>query len=114
MRNRKRNGKEILIKDKCEICGCIELSALHIHHIIPRCDSRCTDLPANLACVCANCHSQIHNEEITIIGVFNSTSQGGRKLLWFRVGEEPPLPKELWKIKDNPLISWRKRNSFKE
>jgi hypothetical protein len=44
----------------------------------------------------------IHAGEIIIIGVYPST--GGRKLMWFREGEQPPLPKEFWKVQDNPLI----------
>jgi len=75
---------------------------LHTHHIIPRRDPRCTNFLGNLACVCSNCHNEIHSGQITIIGVYNSTE--GRKLLWFRKGEEPPLEKEFWLIKDNPLV----------
>jgi hypothetical protein len=44
----------------------------------------------------------IHAGEIIVIGVYPST--GGRKLMWFRDGEPPPLPKEFWKVQDNPLI----------
>jgi hypothetical protein len=44
----------------------------------------------------------INAGEIIVIGVYPST--GGRKLMWFREGEQPPLLKELWKVQDNPLI----------
>jgi hypothetical protein len=48
----------------------------------------------------------VHAGEIIIIGVYSST--GGRKMMWFRSGEVPPLPKEFWIIKDNPLVLRKK------
>jgi len=36
------------------------------------------------------------------MGVYDSTE--GRKLMWFKEGQEPPLEKQFWKIKDNPLV----------
>lgn len=81
------------------------MHVLHTHHIIPRRDARCTNNPGNLACLCSNCHNAVHAGEITIIGVYSGTM--GRKLMWFREGEEPPLPKEYWLIKDNPLVILR-------
>jgi 5-methylcytosine-specific restriction endonuclease McrA len=89
-------------KKKCEICGITKKTVLEIHHIIPRCDPRCTNLPGNLACLCSNCHNEVHVGDIKIIGVYNSTE--GRKLMWFRKGETPPLEKEYWLIKENPLV----------
>ena len=91
-----------LVKNNCEICGFDRPAALNFHHIIPRCDPRCSNDNHNLAIVCHSCHDLIHAGEITIIGVYPST--GGRKLMWFRDGEDPPLPKEFWKVQDNPLI----------
>jgi hypothetical protein len=44
----------------------------------------------------------IHAGEITIIGVYSST--GGRKLMWFRNGEPPPLDEMFWKVRDNPMV----------
>lgn len=43
--------------------------------------------------------------EITVIGVYKTT--GGRKLMWFRDGDDPPLPKEFWLIKENPMVVMR-------
>jgi hypothetical protein len=31
--------------------------------------------------------------------------------MWFKEGQEPPLEKQFWKIKDNPLVV--KNNIFK-
>ena len=89
-------------KDKCEICSANNKSFLHIHHIIPRCDSRCTDDYCNLACLCSNDHNLVHSGDIVIIGVYYTTS--GRTLMWHRKGTEPMLPEDLWLIKDNPLV----------
>lgn len=90
------------MKKKCEVCGWTQ--TLHLHHIIPRCDKRCTDSLQNLAVLCPNCHNLVHSGDIIIVGVYSSTA--GRKLMWFRKGEPPPLEESLWKIhpKDNPLV----------
>jgi 5-methylcytosine-specific restriction endonuclease McrA len=106
---RKKYGSGNLIKDKCEICGFNKSAALNIHHIIPRCDERSSNNISNLAVVCHSCHDLVHAGEITIIGVYNSTA--GRKLMWFKEGEEPPLPKEFWLIKENPMVIRGKRNN---
>jgi hypothetical protein len=89
-------------KIKCEICGLNQYNILHRHHIIPRQDSRCLDNDSNISILCPNCHHLVHRGEFTIIGVY-STSDGIQSL-WFKKGEQPPLPKELWKVKDNPLV----------
>ncbi len=86
----------------CEVCGYDNPSALNIHHIIPRCDPRCTNDNHNLSIVCHICHDLIHAGEITIIGVYDSTF--GRKLMWFKDGQDPPLEKQFWKVKDNPFV----------
>jgi|GEM_PF-3184727 len=99
---RRTRGQQKLRKDKCEICGYDRAAAINYHHIIPRRDSRCTNENGNIAVVCHSCHDLIHAGEIIIIGVYSST--GGRKLMWFRSGEEPPLEKSLWKIQENPLV----------
>jgi hypothetical protein len=31
--------------------------------------------------------------------------------MWFKEGEEPPLPKEFWLIKENPMVIRGKRNN---
>jgi hypothetical protein len=91
-----------LVKETCEICGDVRVAALNVHHIIPRCDPRCTNDNHNLAIVCHTCHDLIHAGEFTIIGVYDSTS--GRKLMWFRAGEPPPIEREFWRVKDNPHV----------
>jgi len=101
VKRRSRNQPQ-LIKNRCEVCGFDRTAALNFHHIIPRCDPRCSNDNHNLAVVCHSCHDLIHAGEIIIIGVYPST--GGRKLMWFREGEQPPLLKEFWKVQDNPLI----------
>jgi len=103
---RRFSGQSKLKKDRCEICGYDRFAAINYHHIIPRCDPRCTNDNHNIAVVCHICHDLIHAGEITIIGVYSSTA--GRKLLWFKVGEEPPLEKEFWKIRENPMVVRKK------
>lgn len=75
------------IKKCCEICGYANKKALHLHHIIPRTDPKCTDFPSNLACVCANCHNLIHALEIVIEGRFQTTEQEHTILFWHKKGE---------------------------
>jgi len=105
-KSRRRSGQEGLLKDSCEICDFSNPDALNVHHIIPRCDPRCTNNNENLAIVCHSCHDLIHAGHITIIGVYAST--GGRKLMWFREGEDPPIDKEFWLVKENPLVLRKK------
>lgn len=89
-------------KVKCEICGNKDKSILHKHHIIPRIDPRSTNKNENLALICPNCHTLVHLGEIIIIGVYKSTA--GVNLVWFKKGDEPPIPKDFWIVKDNPLV----------
>lgn len=98
----RRRGQEKLKKEKCEMCGYDRPAALNIHHIIPRCDPRCTNDNENLAVVCHSCHDLIHAGELIIIGVYSSTA--GRKLMWFREGDPPPLEEKFWLVKDNVLV----------
>jgi len=86
----------------CEICGNAKHAVLHYHHIIPRRDPRCHGGNNNLAILCANCHSLVHTGEIIIIGVYQTT--GGQQLMWFKKGEDPPIPQEFWIIQDNTLV----------
>jgi predicted amidophosphoribosyltransferase len=106
---RRHTGQKKLKKESCEICGDCRKSALNIHHIIPKCDPRCTNNNYNLSIVCHTCHDLIHAGEIVIIGVYDSTL--GRKLMFFKQGEDPPLEKIFWKIKDNPMVVRRKKVS---
>jgi hypothetical protein len=101
-KSRRHKHQIKLSKEFCEVCGDTRVAALNIHHIIPRCDPRCSNDNHNLSIVCHTCHDLIHAGEITIIGVYDSTD--GRKLLFFKEGEEPPLEKQYWKIKDNPHV----------
>ena len=89
-------------KIKCEICGNTNKSVLHRHHIIPRTDPRCNNSDFNIACICSNCHHEVHAGQIIIIGVYSTTD--GLQTMWFRKGEKPPLDEEHWLIKDNPLV----------
>lgn len=70
---------------QCEICSLANKDALHVHHIIPRCDPRCTNLAHNLVTVCASCHQLIHKSAIICEGWFFTTA--GRKFFWHRSGE---------------------------
>jgi len=89
-------------KVSCEICSLDKKAILHRHHIIPRTDPRSTNSDANLAILCPNCHSCVHTGEIIIIGLYNTTD--GLQLMWFKKGEDPPIPKEFWRVKDNSLV----------
>lgn len=89
-------------KSKCEICGLGPKEIIHYHHIIPQRDERCTNANNNIACLCPNCHSLVHAGEITIIGVYDTT--GGLEVMFFKKGEEPPIPQQFWLVKDNPLV----------
>ena len=99
---RKKYSKEKLEKIACEICKYDKKEALHLHHIIPRCDPRSSNDLHNLACLCPNCQDLVHAGVLVIVGVFKTTA--GRKLMWFKDGDPPPLEKEFWLIKDNPLV----------
>jgi hypothetical protein len=70
---------------QCEICGTTEKAALHVHHIVPRCDPRCTNSNENLVTVCASCHQLIHKSAIVCEGWFATSA--GRKFFWHRSGE---------------------------
>lgn len=89
-------------KKTCEICGLNKPKVLHRHHIVPRQDPNSTDVDNNLAILCPTCHSLVHTGEFVIIGVYSTTD--GTKSLWFKKGEEPPLPEEFWKVVDNPFV----------
>jgi len=100
---RKKYSKEKLKKVKCEICGFNKQpKALEFHHIIPRCDPRCSNDLHNLCVICGTCHTLVHIGDITIIGCYPSTA--GRTIMFFKKGETPPLEREFWKVKDNPFI----------
>lgn len=85
----------------CEICG-TNVPHLHGHHIIPRADVRCTNDSGNMCEICPNCHTLIHCGEIIIIGRYFTTE--GLQTMWFKKGEDPPLEKEFWLVKDNPFV----------
>ena len=111
-KTRRHRGQKKLTKEACEVCGDDRIAALNIHHIIPRCDPRCTNNNYNLSVVCHTCHDLIHAGEITVIGVYDSTN--GRKLMWFKAGEEPPLERKFWIVKDNPFVVRRRLKSTTE
>jgi endogenous inhibitor of DNA gyrase (YacG/DUF329 family) len=98
-------------KIKCDVCGERNVKILNRHHIIPQCDERCTNKDYNIAILCPNCHANVHEGEVIIIGLYQSTD--GWKLMWFKKGEEPPIEKDFWLIKQNPLILRRKDNGDK-
>jgi len=96
-----------LTKDFCEICKTDNKKVLNIHHIIPRCDERCTNNNSNLTVLCSNCHDMVHCGEIIIIGIYPSTGLNGRTLLFYKRGEEPPLEEQFWNVKDNQKVVTR-------
>lgn len=104
VKERRHGFQPKLKKEFCEICNETKKSTLHIHHIIPKCDERCTNNNYNLAVLCANCHNLVHSGEITIIGVYSSTNKNGRNVMFFRKGEKPPLEENYWLIKNNDKV----------
>jgi hypothetical protein len=86
----------IRAKVLCEICGDNNSQILHNHHI------RSSNSNMNIAILCPNCHTKVHLGEYIIIGVYHTTD--GIMPLWFKKGEEAPLPESCWKIKDNDLV----------
>ena len=89
-------------KKICEICEVSDV-LLHYHHVIPQCDPRCTNGNGNIAILCPNCHTKVHEGKLNIIGIYKSTND--YSVMWYKTGEAPPIPKEFWLIKDNPLIN---------
>ena len=81
-KNQRRLGG--LHKEICEICG--GNKSLHYHHITPRTDLRCTNEWGNICVVCANCHSEIHDGVIEIIGPYPASTPSGRILVYKRDG----------------------------
>lgn len=69
----------------CEVCGCSDRAAIHLHHMIPRTDPRSTNDMGNLAVLCANCHTRTHSSEIILEGVYMTSV--GAKLFWHFAGK---------------------------
>ena len=70
-------------KKACNICN--RQTVLHIHHIEGR-DILNAEHPSNKCEICPSCHAEIH-EGLIVIEKWASTSSG-KKLLWFKKGEE--------------------------
>jgi predicted HNH restriction endonuclease len=103
-KERRHRNQPKLKKEHCEVCFETKKSTLNIHHIIPQCDERSSNNNYNLAVLCANCHNLVHSGDITIIGVYSSTNNNGRSVLFFRKGEKPPLEEIYWRVKDNNKV----------
>lgn len=73
-----------LQKIRCEIegCGVTQKAALHFHHIIERKVIGTSNDPFNLAVICATHHELTHDGVLRIIGVFPSTGEQGRTLVY--------------------------------
>lgn len=71
-----------LIKKECCLCGEKNYVLLDCHRIIP--GSKYTDWGTII--VCSNCHRRIHNQEIVILGQYNSTV--GKIVQYLENGEE--------------------------
>jgi hypothetical protein len=89
-------------KVSCEVCGMKDYRILHYHHIVPQCDTRCTNSPVNIAVLCPNDHSRVHAGDIIILGIYSSSD--GRCMIWYNKGEDPPLPEQFWRVRNNPLV----------
>lgn len=72
-------------KIECEVCGEGDESALHRHHIIEQIELETSNDDFNLAILCANCHSKVHNGSIKIIGVFPGTRPPTGRILVYKI-----------------------------
>lgn len=75
-----------LEKKYCEVCGEKNKEVLHFHHIVFRSDINSNNKPENLAILCSNCHNLLHFDRIKIIGVWPSTKDQGRLLIYVKDG----------------------------
>jgi len=69
----------------CEIEGCdiTDPSMLEVHHIVERGELNTSNHPFNCAVLCSCHHSLLHNtDRLKIIGVYPSTADGGRLLVY--------------------------------
>jgi hypothetical protein len=75
--------KQGLIKDRCEIDGCPveDSNLLEFHHIIERTEELTNNHRDNLAILCCNHHSMVHNGRIKLLSVFPSTKGKNRRVL---------------------------------
>lgn len=83
-----------LQKIRCEIegCGVTEKAALHLHHIVERKVIGTSNDPMNLAILCANHHELTHDgKKLEIIGVYPSTGEQGRTLV-YKLNGVPNIP----------------------
>lgn len=80
-----------LHKDFCEICKTTDKKILHHHHIIERTELNTSNDSWNLAVLCPTCHAKVHSKEIEIIGVFPSTHEHGRFLV-YKINGIPNVP----------------------
>ena len=90
-----------LIPVVCEICGENNASVLHKHHIVERTDPNTTNHNFNLAVICANCHSKVHDGQIKIIGLYPSTQLPYHRTLVYEQDGVSNVPD----IKDQYYIS---------
>jgi 5-methylcytosine-specific restriction endonuclease McrA len=101
-----------LEKINCEVCGENNKEVLHAHHIVFRSDVNSNNKPNNMAILCSNCHNLLHHNRIKIIGVWPSTKNQGRLLVYVKDGicnfpelefEEPPFKceNESMKVRSN-------------
>jgi hypothetical protein len=72
----------VLEKKFCEICGESNKKILHNHHIVERTELNCDNSDFNLACICPSCHAKVHAKLIKLIGIFPSTKNNGRLLVY--------------------------------
>lgn len=82
-----------LKKIRCEVegCGVTQKAALHYHHIIERKVLGTSNEPFNLAVLCATHHELTHDNILKIIGVFPSTGEQGRTLV-YELNGVPNIP----------------------
>jgi hypothetical protein len=82
MKNKKISNKKIykLSAKECKICGENDYCLLNVHRIIAG-EHGGKYTVYNSICLCVRCHTLVHDGQIKIIGIFDSTA--GKLLHYF-------------------------------
>lgn len=74
-------------KVKCEIeeCGVDDPALLEYHHIIERTEHDTTNDDFNIAVICANCHTKVHQGKLKILGVMRGTRPPTGRILVYEL-----------------------------
>ncbi len=65
-------SREAILSGHCRLCGTSR--NLDIHHVVPRRIKR-DDSPANLICLCRDCHQAVHDLRVDLAPVLSASEQ---------------------------------------